>query len=234
MPFMGEKNMSFLEIIKFIYHVGWVAKVILTILCILSIIAWAIIIEKMGHFRRIKKETQKFLQHFRSKTTLADLYQFSRQLKYSSFARILRKSYSEIITLKRNDNSDKNNLKTSPIKDHLRHLLDGLISEEIQLSEKGLVFLATTVSVSPFLGLFGTVWGVMEAFVGIGKSGSADISTIGPGIAEALITTIGGLAVAIPVLMAHNLLVHRLRRLDSELSSCASELIIRFHRENIL
>ncbi|MFQ5772021.1 MAG: MotA/TolQ/ExbB proton channel family protein, partial [bacterium] len=99
--------------------------------------------------------------------------------------------------------------------------------------EKHLVFLATTGSVSPFFGLFGTVWGVMSAFLAIGFTGSADLSVVGPGIAEALITTVAGLGAAIPAVIAYNYFVNKLKRLSSELEIFYANLIETFVRKEV-
>ena len=111
--------------------------------------------------------------------------------------------------------------------------LDAAVQEEMGQLDRYLPFLATTVSISPFLGLFGTVWGVMEAFIRIGLQGSSDIGTVGPGIAEALITTIVGLFVAIPALAAYNLFIAELRKLENRMSLFSVEFILAIERKQI-
>jgi biopolymer transport protein TolQ len=106
--------------------------------------------------------------------------------------------------------------------------LETAVDSELSQLESGLPFLATVTTVSPFLGLLGTVWGVMVAFLGISQSGSADLSVVAPGIAEALITTVAGLAVAIPAVLCHNFLVARLRLIEDDLGRLTTELKIYF------
>jgi len=123
-----------------------------------------------------------------------------------------------------NSDSATNNSSSTNITLY-KALADSIINTELTSYEKRLVFLSSTVSSSPFLGLFGTVWGVMQAFMSIGLRGSAAITAIGPGIAEALITTVVGLAVAIPVLFAYNLIVDKIRKYENQMQVLANDMI---------
>ncbi|MCK9484913.1 MAG: MotA/TolQ/ExbB proton channel family protein, partial [Candidatus Marinimicrobia bacterium] len=130
------------------------------------------------------------------------------------------------------EENEDNEKQVTPIS-YYKSLADSVISTEMMQYEKRLVFLSSTVSASPFLGLFGTVWGVMQAFMSIGIKGSAAITAIGPGIAEALITTVAGLAVAIPVLFAYNLIVDKIRKYENQMQILANDMIKKIVRENI-
>jgi biopolymer transport protein TolQ len=112
--------------------------------------------------------------------------------------------------------------------EHLRHLAQREQGGEIRRLEQGLSFLATTAGVAPFVGLLGTVWGIMQSFQAIGTRGGATLAVVGPGISEALVATAAGLAVAIPALIAYNFFLSRLRRMETELDSFAEEIALLF------
>jgi biopolymer transport protein TolQ len=114
------------------------------------------------------------------------------------------------------------------LSDHLRHLAHQVQAEELKRCERGLSFLATTAGAAPFIGLLGTVWGIMQSFHAIGKRGGATLAVVGPGISEALVATAAGLAVAIPALVAYNVFVNRFRQLETDLNHFAEEITLRF------
>jgi len=219
------------NILSFVMELGIVAKAVLVVLLVLSVISWAIIFEKWRQFRKIKKETQKFLQAFEMKPELNELYQYSRDFRYSPYAWIVRALYDEFhnSSRKASDNEESFNIQ-NPIRvkkrlSSLTTVMNISHSHEISSMEKRLIILSTTVSVSPFLGLLGTVWGIMNAFLSIGLTGSADLASVGPGIAEALITTAAGLAVAIPALIAYNYFVDAVRQMDDNLDTFSAEML---------
>ncbi len=225
------------EIFRFIMHAGIVTKAVLTILLILSVVSWAIIFEKTRLFLKIKKESRKFLQIFRMHPGWNELYAYSRDFRVSPYPRVVKRFYSERQSW--NQNGERELLyqnASNPVAVKKESVSPAAIlgtyhSDEISDLEKRMIILSTTVSVSPFLGLLGTVWGIMSAFLSIGATGSADISSVGPGIAEALITTVAGLAVAIPALIAYNYFVDNIRRLDGKLENFSTELIRLMDRE---
>lgn len=219
------------NIFSFVMELGIVAKAVLVVLLILSIISWAIIFEKWRQFRKIKMETRKFLQAFEMKPELNELYQYSRDFRYSPYAWLVRALYDEFHNTDRraSENEDSFNVQNpTRVKKRLSSLttvMDISHSHEISSMEKRLIVLSTVVSVSPFLGLLGTVWGIMNAFLSIGLTGSADLASVGPGIAEALITTAAGLAVAIPALIAYNYFVDTVRQMDDQLDTFSAEML---------
>ena len=226
------------ELGNFILHAGLVAKIVLLILFILSLISWTIIFEKLRLLTKVKKESNQFLHLFRLQTSWNDLYKKTQDFRYSPFARIFRRNFNNLrVAYERHSHrrasySGENPLsKEQPLP--LKSALEIVIAEEVPALEKRLIFLATTVSVSPFLGLLGTVWGIMTAFLSMGVEGSADITAVGPGIAEALITTVAGLAVAIPAVVAYNYFVDKFHRLETELDNFARELIIITEEEHL-
>ena len=228
------------DLLRFVLNTGPVAKAVLLILGILSVASWAIIFEKIGYLLRINRESKRFVRLYKERAGWNSLFKVSRSFKYSPYPQIFRKGYSELYAWKRQFGTEMGSSQDSgqnPIKKYptsLNQIMESAVTESLVGADKHLIFLAITVSVSPFLGLFGTVWGVMSAFMAIGMRGSADISTVGPGIAEALITTVAGLAVAIPALVAYNLFVASLRKLEDKLDVFSSELVRLFERERAL
>jgi biopolymer transport protein TolQ len=224
--------------IQFILRSGLFAKIILLILLFLSIFSWGIIFNKFRRIINIKNEAKHFLRFFKMRVNWSDLFRQSQEFEFCPFARIFRENYTTLqqvlIPQQRAERQTPNPVRKSEIsKSSLREKLELVISDEISSLEKRLNFLATTVSVSPFLGLLGTVWGIMTAFLSLG-TGSADIGAVGPGIFEALITTVVGLGVAIPALVAYNYLVDRIQHLETDLSEFTTELLLILEQERIL
>jgi biopolymer transport protein TolQ len=221
------------NVIQFVSETGVVGKIVLIILFIFSVISWTVIFEKLRLIKKIRKEQFKFQRLFKIRTKPPDRLTFSKEFKYSPIARTFLKNFDILTNLKSNtipnepsNYRDVNNISAQH-QSSIKELIEASVSNEMGTYENRLIVLATTVSVSPFLGLFGTVWGIMTAFLNIGLKGSADISAVGPGIAEALITTAGGLAVAIPALVAHNFIVDRFRQIENDTKNFFTDLLIR-------
>lgn len=229
------------ELVRFVLQSGLVAKIVLLILFVLSIISWGIIIEKARLFWKVFKENDKFVRLLTLRVKWSDRFTYSREFKSSPMAKIFRKNFNDIKVWIENAFEDnglspigQNPLGVNKQRIPIRSVFEVGIAEEIALLEKRIVFLGTTVSVSPFLGLLGTVWGIMTSFLSMGVKGSAEIAAVGPGIAEALITTIAGLAVAIPALVAHNYFVNKLRQVEKDMENFFTNLIISVERERPL
>lgn len=226
------------EIMRFVLQSGFVAKTILLILLILSIISWGIIIEKIRLFRKVLAENDKFSRLFAARGKWNDRLTYSREFKLSPMAKIFRKNFTDIkawIELSLEDQDMPSNpARVNKQQVPLRAIFDVAISEETALLEKRMVFLGTTVSVSPFLGLLGTVWGIMTSFLSMGVQGSAAIAAVGPGIAEALITTIAGLAVAIPALVANNYFINQVNQISQDTENFFANVMINIERERPL
>jgi biopolymer transport protein TolQ len=169
---------------------------------------------------------------FQKRVTIREILQASRQYPNNPFAAVFKEAYW---LLSKRDGAYTNPEGIDMLREQktakkynsedLVRLFDSVATQEVLKLEKSLSFLATAGSVSPFFGLFGTVWGVMSAFLAIGFTGSADLSVVAPGIAEALITTVAGLGAAIPAVMAYNYFVSKLKRLSSELEIFYANLI---------
>ncbi len=211
---------------------------IVLILLLLSIVSWAIIIEKIILLWRADRESRRFLYIFELYSDWRDIDQETKSYRYSPFVKIFQRAialtapttFSKAITERARADFGAREASQSQAID-TRPLLESAISAEILAFEKRLIFLSSTVSASPFLGLFGTVWGVMRAFMNISARGSAALTVIGPGIAEALVTTVVGLAVAIPVLFAYNMIVDKIRKYEAFLENFYPVLMKKLNSE---
>jgi biopolymer transport protein TolQ len=199
---------------QLILQAGLVVKLVLITLILFSVVSLAIIFYKLVHFRKADKETADFLRLYSTLKEPADLFTASKKYLTSPLAMLFRNVYAE---------------KTYTDKDELRRMLKRFnVLEEAKL-ERYLNFLATTGSTTPFIGLFGTVWGIMNAFRSIGSAGSASLAVVAPGIAEALITTAVGLVAAIPAVVAYNYYLSRANRMMVQLEDFREELVDYIH-----
>ncbi len=214
-----------------VINAGPVAKTILLILFMFSVVSWAIVVQKLISFRRIYRESQKFLDFFRSDADISDIRRAYRQFRNSPLFRLFERGYRRI---QKNRQVSYRNSKRADgpypefLQEDRKTIEDALqieASAEILKMEQYMGFLATTASVSPFFGLLGTVWGVMIAFINIGQRGSASIGVVAPGIAEALITTIAGLATAIPAVIAYNYFLGKLEGVRNLMEEFAFEFV---------
>ena len=196
-----------------------VVKVALLLLFMFSIVSWAIIVMKHRQLKKFRSRTQQFLHSFwQSKTieALAAKGAFRRSPVFSVFK-------SGVASLR-----DPDNAKNLPF---VRRDIQRASENEIEQLEYYVPFLATTASVAPFIGLFGTVWGILNAFWKLGRGGSSSIAVIGPHIAEALIATAIGLAAAIPAVIFYNFFVNKIRLLSRDISQFSDDLSHRIEKE---
>jgi biopolymer transport protein TolQ len=192
-----------------VFNAGVLAKSILIILLVLSVVSWTIMVEKARYFKRQLRQSNKFLELYGRERSLSELARSSRALPDCPEARLAASVYDDI---------EKGEIGNYSILDKI---LESKIISIISDWESYLIFLATTASVSPFLGLLGTVWGIMSSFLSMGVRGSANLYVVGPGIAEALITTIFGLGAAIPAVVGYNYILRVIRRREDKLESFA-------------
>jgi biopolymer transport protein TolQ len=213
---------------------SFAAKMVLVILLLLSLVSWTVILDKLRQFRRLRKESNSFMQLFQKRRGVREILSASKRYPQNPFAAVFKEAYwlFNQQDSKYSAVAPEVDIRNKPTHapDDLVRLFDSVASREVLNLEKNLIFLATTGSISPFLGLLGTVWGVMSSFLAIGFTGSADLSVVAPGIAEALVTTIAGLAAAIPAVVAYNFFVSKLKRLSTELDIFYSNLIEAFGR----
>ncbi len=211
-------------------------KIVLLVLVVFSMTCWSLIILKWVQFRRVRKLGDRFFGELERTSRLEDAYHAVMKLPPSPFGRLLREGlnfFSEIrpgALKERGEPPQKDTLSSTQL-EVLRMQLAKEIGAERDLMARFIPWLATIGSVSPLMGLLGTVLGVMDAFLGIASGGSGNISAVAPGVAEALVTTVMGLAVAIPAVIAYNLLASRLGVFVGELEGFAQEIIGSMARE---
>lgn len=206
---------------------GPVVKFVLLVLLFFSIISWAIMFIKFKYIRKSYRESADFTDIFWQCRTLADAFTKAKALKSSPLARIFITAYMEMARSAKKEGKPTLRTETSYFQamGSVKRTLRRSINVEIRRLTQLVPFLATAGNTAPFIGLFGTVWGIMDTFHGIGLSGSASLAVVAPGISEALVATAAGLAVAIPSVIAYNYFTDRIRVLDSELQSFSSDLL---------
>jgi biopolymer transport protein TolQ len=191
---------------------GAVAKSVLLILGLFSLVSWTIMALKIGQMRRVNGANHSFLDEFRRAQRLADVQAAATRIPLSPLAGMFRAGYLELeaqVRVLQRSGSGAGSIKSLAAVERALQRAIGVESARLQ---KFLPFLATTASATPFIGLFGTVWGIMVAFQSIAAAGSTSIVTVAPGIAEALVNTAAGLAAAIPAVIAYNAFLGSLRR----------------------
>jgi len=193
------------EILDLVSSTGPVAKFVLLTLLVFSLISWAIILTKWSLLRRARLQSGRFLRAFRKAQRLQDIATVADQFRPSPLVGVFEGGFSEY---KHQLASPAGSLRS------LTAIQRGMqigASEEITRLERNIPWLAITAAVTPFIGLFGTVWGIIDAFHGLGTAGAATLRAVAPGISEALITTAAGLAAAIPAVIAYNLIGNSIR-----------------------
>jgi biopolymer transport protein TolQ len=199
-----------------------VARIVLGILLILSVFSWAIILQKSSQFGKIEPQTKRFLQMFRAGRGLPEPNTLRVGASGTPLVAVYQAGYRELEAQLGKGNPGGGRLKNPSAVGVEMQVAAG---DEVRALEKGMSWLATTGSVSPFIGLFGTVWGVMDAFAGLGDAGTASLRAVAPGIAEALITTAAGLFAAIPAVIAYNHYLHSIRGLAARMDGFAAEFV---------
>ena len=214
------------SMLTIIQRSGMVAKGVLVLLLFFSIVSWAIIADKYFSFRRARSQNGHFYRLFRKTASLGELASAATRYRHSPFAKMFLIVYGEITHRLPDADSAATIKGMPPPVTHER--IDRAVSKaglsEAAALEKNSSFLATTASATPFIGLFGTVWGIINAFESIGAARSTDLSVVAPGIAEALIATAMGLAAAIPAVIGYNYFIHKVRDLTSEMEEFSIEL----------
>jgi biopolymer transport protein TolQ len=205
-----------------ITHSGPIGFAAFALLVIFSVLSWAIIVHKWWFLRRAARESERFLNAFWEAKRLDQMYQQSESYKGSPVSQVFRAGYIELARLKKRS-GDEETLGGGI--ENVERALRRSQNSELTAMESMTSFLATVGSTAPFIGLFGTVWGIMKAFQDIGKMGSANLATVAPGISEALIATAAGLAAAIPAVIAYNFFLSRIRVLTSEMESFGSDFL---------
>src|SRR5579872_6323471 len=206
------------EITDLVEETGPVAKVVLLILLAFSLISWAIILSKWGLLRRARVQSGRFIRAFRKARQLQDVSSVAEQFKPSPLVAVFENGFDEYRRQVANGGMLKNLVS-------IQRAMQIAVSEEISRLERNIPWLAITAAVTPIIGLFGTVWGISDAFHGLGAAGAATLRAVAPGISEALITTAAGLAAAIPAVIAYNLLGSSIREFAARGDDFALEML---------
>ena len=218
-----------------ILQAGPLARFVLGVLLFFSVICWALIVEKWWEFRAIKRDSKGFTRAFREGRRFSLVYGAAKKFRSSPLAQLYSAAGLELATVYGGVDQvdaaleDGEGLPRDAI-DATHRAMRRATEIEVARMERYLPFLATTASAAPFIGLFGTVVGIMSAFHGIGQQGSASLAVVAPGISEALIATAAGLGAAIPAVMGYNFFINRTRRLATEMDGFTLELVNIFAR----
>lgn len=228
---------SNLDLVHMISNAGFIVQLVMLLLLFFSITSWAIIIIKYRYLKRAFRESSQFVEFFWKCRDLSDAFSMAKKLSSSPVARIFRVGYVELNKVsrlslgggqgagskhaKKPESVNGQGLGTGNVKRALRRATNAEMTRMAQM----VPFLATTGNTAPFIGLFGTVWGIMNTFHGIGLTGSASLAVVAPGISEALVATAAGLAAAIPAVVAYNYYTTRVRAIETEMVNFANDFL---------
>ena len=217
-----------------VINAGFVVQLVLLLLLLFSVVSWAIILMKYFSIRKIIRENGLFMSTYMKSTKLSEIFPETKKFRNSTLAEVFRAGYTELVKITKSlrgnppvrESAETGGqvLEIAGI-DNVERAMNRACGSETTKLEAALAFLATTGSASPFIGLFGTVWGIMDTFKGIGARGSATLAVVAPGISEALIATAAGLAAAIPAVIFYNYYLNRIKNMTLEMDNFASELL---------
>ncbi len=201
---------------EFLSQSGPVAKTVLVILLLMSIFSWALILKKWGTLRRVRRQTRRFLQAFHKAGRLPEMHTVVDGFRPSPMVEVFESGYEEMTR-------QRGGVRAAALERAVR----AAITDQITALEDRLGWLATIAGASPFIGLFGTVWGIINAFHGLAAEGAATLRAVAPGISEALVTTAAGLFAAVPALIAYNVLSNQVKVIAATTDEFGLELINR-------
>jgi len=206
------------EILQMILDAGPVSQAVLAILLLFSLFSWTIIFAKLNALKNARLTNEKFLHSFRRTEKLAEMSALAVQFRRAPLAAAFQFGYQEV-ERQVNGKGRLHNIAA------LERVMQLGSSEELTRLERNMSWLATTASATPFIGLFGTVWGIIDSFQGLAKEGGASLRAVAPGISEALIATAFGLLAAIPAVIFYNYFLHRIKEIGARLDDFGSEFV---------
>ena len=222
----GEVQTDFFQLLT---QGGAIAEVVLVLLLVFSAISWGVILYKFVQFRRAGRQTSTFIDVFRKSSKFSEVQAVCRSLPLSPLVGLFQSGYAELNTQLRGSNPESKTASaprpTLKSLDAVDRALLRATTVEMTRLEKMLPFLATTASITPFIGLFGTVWGIMDSFQRIGVAGSSSLAVVAPGIAHALIATAAGLFAAIPAVYFYNHYTNRVKHFSAEMDDFSLEFL---------
>ena len=211
---------------ELLLNAGPVVKLVLLVLAYFSLVSWAIIFYKFRIINRASRDSRNFLDFFWSTKRFDVIGQGLKDYSWSPLTVLFKEGFQELIKTQRRKEGEDEALSTDMGgSENVARALRRATTQEIHRLEKFLTFLATTGSTAPFIGLFGTVWGIMDSFHGIGQTGSASLAVVAPGISEALVATAIGLVAAIPAVVAYNHFVNKVNILTGEMDNFSQEFL---------
>jgi len=214
------------QVLKHVMLAGPIVKLVLLLLIGFSVVSWAIIFLKFRLFKGIERNQAGFARAFAEGKSLSALYEQAEKGGKSPLTEVFRAGYLELTRIQRERGEASQAGRTAPFPvENVYRTMYKTTHEQVGGMEDLLPFLATTGSATPFIGLFGTVWGIMNAFSGIATTGNATLATVAPGIAEALVATAAGLGAAIPSVIAYNYFLTRIRTIHTRIDSFTAEFI---------
>ncbi|MFH1018787.1 MAG: protein TolQ [Pseudomonadota bacterium] len=217
-----------LNVLKLILDAGPMVKCVLLLLVGMSVISWAIIILKAKVLRRSRRNSEKFLEFFWSQKNMETAYRRAEGVTFCPVAQVFKAGYMELVNM-RQDHKGKDWSFTADeihgILVSVERALRRSSTDQITILERRTPFLATTGTSAPFIGLFGTVWGIMNSFLNIGASGATNLAVVAPGISEALIATAVGLLAAIPAVIGYNYCVSQTKFLTREMDNFSNDFL---------
>jgi biopolymer transport protein TolQ len=211
------------EIVNLISQSGPVAKAVLLMLLGFSILSWSIILSKWSSLKRARAQSGRFLRAFRKSKRLQDVAAISEQFRPSPLVSVFDGGFEEL--------RRQGGILRNPTA--VQRAMQIASSEELTRLESKLTWLATTGAIAPFIGLFGTVWGIIDAFHGLGTAGAATLRAVAPGISEALVTTAAGLFAAIPAVIFYNLFTQNMREFGARMDDFSLEVMNVVEREPV-
>jgi biopolymer transport protein TolQ len=199
-------------------------KLVLILLVVFSVVSWAIIIYKIVLLRKVERETREFYDLFWEKRRFPEIYAAAGGYANTPLSALFLAVYDEISSARKSGEGEARVMDGAEM-ERIERILRKTRANETSKLEYTVTFLATTGNTAPFIGLFGTVWGIMNSFRSIGAKGAANLAVVAPGIAEALIATAMGLVAAIPAVVGYNHLLTRIGRVTSEMENFSSDLV---------
>lgn len=220
-----------------IFHAGPVGQFVMLTLLVFSLVSWTIVFMKARLYKKVRLDTEDFLETFWHSANLNEAHEAAAEFEYSPSASVFTSGFAELqkINKMRSRNEEGKVVETLDTHlatmDNLKRAIRKAENQQINDLGSSLSFLATTGSATPFIGLFGTVWGIMVSFHDIGQRGSASLAVVAPGISEALVATAAGLAVAIPAVIFYNYFSNKLDDIESEMNTFSTDFLNLIERD---
>lgn len=225
---MNSPQLAKTEVLDLLLHAGPMGQTVIAMLLFISVFCWAVILAKTKKLKSVQSDNQKFLSFFWQSKSMDEIFQKIDQYRNSPIASVFRSGMKELRKL----TGASDGIADLEI-ENISRALSRTANDEIATLEKHITWLATTASSAPFIGLFGTVWGIMSSFQSIGASGAANLAVVAPGISEALIATAAGIAAAIPAAVFYNHFLNKIKRVALDIDGFNQDFLNIVRRSQI-